>query len=59
MDTILAKRVVKPILETANASDVIVYVWLIFSCWFWDKVILKTCNVKKNKRKCTKFTIKN
>ena len=45
-----AQRMVK-------SSDAVVYGWLIYS--FWDKLILKTCNLKKKKKsKCTKFTKK-
>ena len=42
---IVAKKVAKPILETWNANDVIVYVWLIHS---WIKKV----------KKSTKFAIK-
>ena len=54
-ETSWAKKVVKSILETWNANDVIVYVWFIY---FWIKEI-KICNLKKNNFKRTKFTIKN
>ena len=53
--TSLAKKIVKPILETWNAKHVIVYVLFIR---FQTKKILPTCNVKKNNSKCGKFTIK-
>ena len=53
--TSLAKKIVKPILETWNAKHVIVYVLFIR---FQTKKILPTCNVNKNNSKCGKFTIK-
>ena len=57
IETSLAKRVAKPILETRNANDVIAYVWFnIYS--FSDKKDLKTFNLKKNNSTCTKFTMK-
>ena len=52
--TCWAKKVIKPILETSNANDDIVYVWFILS--LIKK--LKSCNVQRNTSKCTKFTIK-
>ena len=55
IETSWAKKVVKSILETWDVNDVTVYVWFIY---FWIKK-LKTCNVKKNNFKSTKFTIKN
>ena len=53
-ETTLSKRVAKPISETKNNMDVIVYASFIYS--FLDK---KFCIVWKNNSKCTKFTIKN
>ena len=57
IETSLAKWVFKPILETTNANNVIVYVWFIYS--FFDKKRLKNMQYKKNNCKCTKFIIKN
>ena len=58
IETSLAKRVVKPTLETRNANGVIAYVWFIIYS-FSDKKKIKTFNLKKNNSTCTKFTIKN
>ena len=53
IETCGAKRVVKTIFESWDAN-VIVYIYS-----FLGEKIIKTCNVKKNNFKCTKFTIKN
>ena len=50
VETTWAGSVVKPISETRNSNDVIMFVWFIHS------PILKRYNVKKNRSKCTKFT---
>ena len=56
IETSWAKKVVKPISETWNAANnVFVYVWFIHSL----TKMLKTCTVKKNNSKCTKFAIKS
>ena len=47
-----AKRVIKPILETRNSSDV----WIVYL--FSDKKKLKGCNGKKDNSKSKKFPIK-
>ena len=54
IETKWTKKIVKSILETWNINDVIVDVWFIYL----RIKKLKTCNVKKNELKCTKFTIK-
>ena len=46
IETCWAKKVIKPILETSNANDDIVYVWFILSLI----KNLKSCNVQ-----CTKI----
>ena len=53
IETSWAKKAVKPILEIWNSSDVVVYVWFIYS--LIKKIYIS--NVKKNNSKCTKFTI--
>ena len=55
IETKWTKKIVKSILETWNINDVIVDVWFIYL----RIKKLKTCNVKKNELKSTKFTIKN
>ena len=50
VETTWAGSVVKPISETRNSNDVIMFAWFIHS------PILKRYNVKKNRSKCTKFT---
>ena len=47
IETSWTKKVLKPILETWNANDVILYVWFIFS------------RIKKNNSKCKELKIKN
>ena len=54
-ETIWAKGVVKPILETRHANDVRMYVWYIYS----RIKILKRWNAKKNNSKSTNFTLRN
>ena len=55
IETSWATKDVKSSLETWNVSDVIVYVWYIYS----QIKNLKIWNIKKNNSKCSKFTIKN
>ena len=54
--TSLGKRVAKPISETKNAIDVIVYTWLIYS--FSDKNNMKNVQCKKNNPKMYKIYYK-
>ena len=55
IQTSWAKKVVKSILKTWDANDVIVYVWFIYS----RIKKIKNMQCKKNNSKYTKFTIKN
>ena len=54
IETSWAKKVIKPILETWNTSDVVVHVWFINS----RIKKFKNMQCKKNNSKCTIFTIK-
>ena len=47
IETSWAKNVVKSILETWNASDLIVYVWFIYRIYYRNKKTKKTMQYKE------------
>ena len=47
IETSWAKKVVKSILETWNANDLIVYVWFIYRIYYRNKKTKKTMQYKE------------